>query len=279
MGPVTELTPVQKQKLLLSNLMKEKEELESKIKENIDDLNNLKVGVSMPLVDEEGFPIANLDHYNIRKLRGEVNVWTNDMKVLMRKIEEEIHVLHKLSIEEQNDEQSPTSNLENNSVESSVEESSSKENKNIPVESKESNESNESNEINRPNESQKVSKESFETKESKDNTISTLTPTSTTTIRESNRKPFLYVAEVHSGSPAFEAGLIEGDLITLFGTITSDHVRRKGMGIIASLVEESLNKPLDIEVRRKDSFILLKLVPHTWDGRGFLGCLIRPYDS
>mmetsp|Transcript_1090 Transcript_1090/g.3739 ORF Transcript_1090/g.3739 Transcript_1090/m.3739 type:complete len:269 (+) Transcript_1090:2514-3320(+) len=88
------------QKSLLKSLLSQKDSLTAKINENLQQLDNLGFGMDRALVDTDNFPLANVDHYAIRKMRGEVNQWRNDLKALVDKIENEMHELHRVAREE-----------------------------------------------------------------------------------------------------------------------------------------------------------------------------------
>lgn len=80
--------------------------------------------------------------------------------------------------------------------------------------------------------------------------------------------------QILEGSPAFTAGIQEGDELIQFGNVTADDP--KAFASIAKLVGESVNQEIILKIRRKESMLDMKLVPRTWGGRGLLGCHLSP---
>ncbi|XP_066545483.1 26S proteasome non-ATPase regulatory subunit 9 [Amia ocellicauda] len=79
----------------VQNLIKKKDEIEEQIKAYYDVLEDQKgVGMEGPLVDEEGYPRADVDVYQVRTARHNISCLQNDHKVLMLQIEEALHQLH-----------------------------------------------------------------------------------------------------------------------------------------------------------------------------------------
>ncbi|OWF35346.1 26S proteasome non-ATPase regulatory subunit 9 [Mizuhopecten yessoensis] len=79
----------------MNRLMKRKTDLEAEIKALNDVLDSQQgVGLKEPLVDEEGFPRADIDVYSVRHSRHQVICLQNDHKVLMTEIEEELYKIH-----------------------------------------------------------------------------------------------------------------------------------------------------------------------------------------
>jgi len=85
-------------------------------------------------------------------------------------------------------------------------------------------------------------------------------------------QPFARVDSVSSNSPAYHAGLLTGDLIISFGTVTSTNFR--DLQNIAAVVQHSVGRSVSVTVRRESQKIRLSLTPNTWSGRGLLGCNI-----
>ncbi|XP_020511573.2 26S proteasome non-ATPase regulatory subunit 9 isoform X2 [Labrus bergylta] len=75
------------------NLVKKKDDIEEQIKAYYDVLED-GVGVEGPLVDEEGFPRADVNLYQIRAARHDISCLQNDHKAIMVEIEEALHQLH-----------------------------------------------------------------------------------------------------------------------------------------------------------------------------------------
>jgi len=106
--------------------------------------------------------------------------------------------------------------------------------------------------------------------------------------------PFAVIDSVAPHSPAFEAGLHEGDLVVEFGTAT--HLNHDNLRLIAQLVPEAAgNKdaiPIKILRRKTVSYendganrheagvrekLTVNVLPGPWGGRGLLGCHIKGY--
>ncbi|XP_051806879.1 26S proteasome non-ATPase regulatory subunit 9 isoform X2 [Acanthochromis polyacanthus] len=77
----------------VKKLIKKKDEIEEQIKAYYDVLED-GVGVEGPLVDEEGYPRADVNLYQIRTARHEISCLQNDHKAIMVEIEEALHKLH-----------------------------------------------------------------------------------------------------------------------------------------------------------------------------------------
>ncbi|XP_038558874.1 26S proteasome non-ATPase regulatory subunit 9 [Micropterus salmoides] len=78
----------------VKNLVKKKDEIEEQIKAYYDVLEDQGVGVEDPLVDEEGYPRADINLYQIRTARHNISCLQNDHKEIMVEIEEALHKLH-----------------------------------------------------------------------------------------------------------------------------------------------------------------------------------------
>ncbi|XP_033726761.1 26S proteasome non-ATPase regulatory subunit 9-like [Pecten maximus] len=79
----------------INHLMKRKAELEAEIKALNDVLDSQQgVGLKEPLVDQEGFPRADIDVYSVRHARHQIICLQNDHKSLMAEIEEELYKIH-----------------------------------------------------------------------------------------------------------------------------------------------------------------------------------------
>ncbi|KAK3105800.1 hypothetical protein FSP39_006016 [Pinctada imbricata] len=81
--------------------------------------------------------------------------------------------------------------------------------------------------------------------------------------------PFATVDRVDDRSPASNAGLEAGDEILSFGSVTCNNFQN--MSNIASVVQHSKDKPLNVKVRRKGKDFNVSLTPQTWNGRELLG--------
>ncbi|KAK7933086.1 hypothetical protein WMY93_003982 [Mugilogobius chulae] len=76
------------------NLIQKKDEIEEQIKAYYDVLEDQGVGTEGSLVDEEGFPRADVNLYQIRTARHQIACLQNDHKAIMSEIEEALHKLH-----------------------------------------------------------------------------------------------------------------------------------------------------------------------------------------
>ena len=74
--------------------MKRKEDIEEELEAHLNTLQALGVGMDQPLVDEEGFPRADIDLYQIRESRQRVNILKNDAKDILNEIEKCLHEIH-----------------------------------------------------------------------------------------------------------------------------------------------------------------------------------------
>lgn len=97
--------------------------------------------------------------------------------------------------------------------------------------------------------------------------------------------PYALIDQVFNGSPAAEAGVKEGDLLLRFGSV--DKGNHENLQAVARVVHDSVGRPLRVLVRRKQAgggsggqeAVRLTLVPHSWSGRGLLGCHLAPLAS
>lgn len=78
------------------NLIKKKDNIEEKIKAYYEVLEDQRVGMEDSLVDEEGYPRADVNLYQIRTARHSISCLQNDHKAIMVEIEEALHRLHAL---------------------------------------------------------------------------------------------------------------------------------------------------------------------------------------
>ncbi|EFO23882.1 hypothetical protein LOAG_04601 [Loa loa] len=93
-------------------------------------------------------------------------------------------------------------------------------------------------------------------------------------VHRTSNAPFAKIAKVMDGSPAFLAGLKDGDQLIQFGSLHAGNFT----DIIELLVvvQNSMNKPVRVTVLRNDRPVRLELVPRTWSGKGTLGCSVLP---
>ena len=98
--------------------------------------------------------------------------------------------------------------------------------------------------------------------------------------------PFAVIDEVSPLSPASDAGLLVDDAVLRFGTV--DHTTPEGFRAVATLVPAAAERrgAIEVVVRRKGRELggvvevvtteVLELRPRGWEGRGLLGCHVRP---
>ena len=79
----------------LLKLDQEREKLELELKSLAEYLNSPGMpGLHGSLVDNDGFPHANIDHYRVREARQRFSILNNDHTALMNRIETELHNYH-----------------------------------------------------------------------------------------------------------------------------------------------------------------------------------------
>jgi len=76
-------------------LIKEKERLEGDIEALSEVLKSQGVGMDEPLTDQEDFPRSDIDVYQVRHARHDIRAKNNDLKKLLKEIEDGLHNLHK----------------------------------------------------------------------------------------------------------------------------------------------------------------------------------------
>ncbi|XP_061116995.1 26S proteasome non-ATPase regulatory subunit 9 [Conger conger] len=93
----------------VQNLVKKKDSIEEQIKEYYDVLKDQGVGTEGPLVDEEGYPRADVDVRQVRTARHSISCLQNDHKAIMVEIEEALHRLHAAEKAKREEEGAPAS--------------------------------------------------------------------------------------------------------------------------------------------------------------------------
>ena len=111
--------------------------------------------------------------------------------------------------------------------------------------------------------------------------------------------PFAIIDQVFENSPSQEAGILEGDLLLRFGTVTSSSAaHNNGSGSFTSIkraivtelsMAHSNDCSISISVRRSTKMLggvaeMIKvetfdLKPRVWDGQGLLGCHLQEYNE
>jgi len=82
---------------------------------------------------------------------------------------------------------------------------------------------------------------------------------------------FAVADDVSPGSPASTAGLCVGDFVVSLGTATT---LEDAPTVVAKAAQEGAT--LSVRVLRGGASITLSLAPHSWSGRGVLGCHLKP---
>lgn len=105
----------------LDQLMEESRKLMATEKELLTELKDLEqqlqaqgVGMTEPLIDNEGFPRSDIDIPTIRLLRNRVHHVRNDHKDVMKKIESTLSLIHSLSRESNEKTTTTTETLNSN---------------------------------------------------------------------------------------------------------------------------------------------------------------------
>jgi 26S proteasome non-ATPase regulatory subunit 9 len=180
-------------------------------------------GVSGPLTDREGFPIAGVDLTAVRTARNRLIILQNDLSSLMKLIEENMQAFFS---------QAKTEKIEK---------------------------------VDKPiDHSEGIKVQVFEEEKKSSSFL---------------RLPFCYVGNVTEGSPAEEAGLMEGDAIVLFDNIVSYGTHGNPLQKVAEIIGKKVDTEIPVVVQRKDGekteYVNIKIIPHKWSGQGILGCKLN----
>eukprot|EP01023_Acetabularia_acetabulum_P057728 TRINITY_DN6738_c0_g1_i3.p1 TRINITY_DN6738_c0_g1~~TRINITY_DN6738_c0_g1_i3.p1 ORF type:complete len:183 (-),score=16.56 TRINITY_DN6738_c0_g1_i3:304-852(-) len=95
-----------------------------------------------------------------------------------------------------------------------------------------------------------------------------------TKTQQQQYTPFAIVDEVADNSPASEAGVLVGDELCVFGSVTSTSSNQ--LPLIAQELQENENKVVKTVFLRKGEIIQMNVTPRKWSGRGLFGCHIVP---
>ncbi|XP_014247156.1 26S proteasome non-ATPase regulatory subunit 9 [Cimex lectularius] len=88
-------------------------------------------------------------------------------------------------------------------------------------------------------------------------------------------KQLAVIKDVQKGSPVELSGLMEGDIIMQFGTVTS--LNFKSIEDIAQEVNTNIDLYIKVLVMRGNNLKRVNVRPKIWTGKGLLGCKIVPY--
>ena len=96
-------------------------------------------------------------------------------------------------------------------------------------------------------------------------------------IEENMKEAFAKIVSVENGSPAEEAGLKPDDHIINFNGILYKGVSHNPLITLSEIVKSKIGEEILISIVRKNKDNILelnklKIIPHTWNGRGVLGC-------
>jgi len=208
------------------------------------------------LVDDEGFPRADIDVWDVRVKRNRLACIETDHAELMKRIEEVVQQLH----------QEAKAKAAFRDTSSSSSSSSSSSNVAPPAEGRQP-----------PLPTTTTSSSSTRTHE----------PTAMEEEEAGEeeggtpKQPFALIDQVFRASPAEEAGLKAGDMLVTFGSVDTEN--HSNFTAIVNLVQNSVGRPVRVVVQRKGEEggtgrssssrrVTLSLIPHTWSGRGLLGC-------
>lgn len=187
------------------------------------------------LVDDEGFPRADIDVYDVRSKRHRLACIDTDYELLMKRIEELVKRIH--------EEARAAASVRPPSVATSTTQPSTAAAPAAVV-------------------GMEVEKEGA---------------AAAAEAEAAGLAPFALIDQVFQQSPAAEAGVKEGDLLLKFGSV--DHGNHDGFRAVVGVVNDSVGRAVRVLVRRKEGAVALMLTPHTWSGRGLLGCHLSPLAS
>ncbi|KAF9548069.1 hypothetical protein EC957_007352 [Mortierella hygrophila] len=88
-----------KQLLKAQALIKQKDQLEAEMETHHDVLKSQKISMHERLVDSNGFPRTDVDLVVVRTARSNIIRIKNDLRALMRRIEEALHAVHAEELE------------------------------------------------------------------------------------------------------------------------------------------------------------------------------------
>ena len=91
------------------------------------------------------------------------------------------------------------------------------------------------------------------------------------------KEAFAKIISVENGSPAEEAGLMPDDQIVNFNGILYKGVSYNPLMTLSEIVKNKIGEEIPVSIVRKNKnnileLAKLKITPHTWSGKGVLGC-------
>ncbi|XP_017786571.1 PREDICTED: 26S proteasome non-ATPase regulatory subunit 9 [Nicrophorus vespilloides] len=87
-------------------------------------------------------------------------------------------------------------------------------------------------------------------------------------------EPFARITIVNPGSPAYCAGIVDGDLLVQFGSVNSTNFRN--VRDIGTVVQHSEGHAIRVSILRNNRLMCVQLTPKKWSGIGLLGCTVNP---
>ncbi len=239
------------------------------------------VGMSESVIDAEGFPRDDIDVTAVRQARNTIATKRNDLK----KLGEELKILLEATFaalsREQGEENSPEMQNEIRFEQKRRERAEAREKKEKEEEEK-------YNGINTNNNNSSVTPK-ITAEQKKQEELNKVWGN----LNEVGVVPFAVVRDVKLNSPAFHAGLLDGDVLIAVGR---DSGKEQVLSVDESiqpmlnnrdfggLIQKSSGVPLRLIVQREDKVnkkngkILqeIYLVPTAWSGPGILGCGVEP---
>ncbi|GBG34864.1 26S proteasome non-ATPase regulatory subunit 9 [Hondaea fermentalgiana] len=229
----------------LLELQEQKKRNEDEAMALLDELNSPgadgspPVGLTGNLVDEEGFPRADIDIPRIRKHRNRLAILKTDRKTLEAQIEDKLHALHEAQ-------------------------------RNAPDDDDDNDDKNGDHQAGR---------NQARNGDALVEPAQAMRLAQGTQGEGDDLVPLALVNEVFAGSPAEQAGLEEGDRIVQFGSVSylaGSPDPRPDLSAFAAEASSHFEQPIAVRVFRGDATVPLELVPRRWEGHGVLGCHIVP---
>eukprot|EP00546_Thalassionema_frauenfeldii_P003586 CAMPEP_0178935122 /NCGR_PEP_ID=MMETSP0786-20121207/24323_1 /TAXON_ID=186022 /ORGANISM="Thalassionema frauenfeldii, Strain CCMP 1798" /LENGTH=255 /DNA_ID=CAMNT_0020613141 /DNA_START=8 /DNA_END=775 /DNA_ORIENTATION=+ len=221
-----------------------------------------RVGMEKPLVDAEGYPLADIDIYRIRSLRSRWNQIQTDHKQLMKQMESQFTNSKKNNLLTKTTPQDEAKELQARRAVKPKPKFDAKTGKWVVM--------NWDGSVAGVENGDKRSFAHLEREEEVEAMDATATNDNRAWI------PFAKINYVAPNSPAANASMEEG---VRFGDIDfRNHNDLKAVGALVPKLAES-QRSVELQILRQSSKLFLKLSPQTWNGRGLLGCHIVKYEE
>jgi len=88
---------------------------------------------------------------------------------------------------------------------------------------------------------------------------------------------FVLIKSIQKGAPCDRGGFKVNDQICLFGSLQKSNFRE--LSDMVSIISNSVNKEIDVIVRRGSTLLNLKLTPSKWVGNGLVGWKVDKIDK